>query len=270
MRFNFLSFFIISILFTSCNSHFQKSSINDEILDQNDLVTVIKPKELKIFTRFETPENYKRSIQNTEFAKWLNNLSLKNSNVPVYTYEGRVKTNPNVYVGVIDLVQPKKNLQFNSNALLRLRAEYLYRSKNYKKLDELSNIKANPTTYTDFTNGDNSYNKFTEYLNNYLSSITPNSINELLTRVSLKEIQIGDIFFQSGNIKNHGVIVIDMAKNYKGQKLFILAQSYYPSQDIQVLTNPSNDFISPWYEAKEGVLLTPEWRFLTSDLMRFK
>ncbi len=270
MKFIISTFFIFITLLFSCNTQFQKSSINDELIENDDLVTIIHPKELKIFTKFETPHDYKRLQNINNFGKWLNNIALKNNNVPVYTYEGHIKTNPNVYVGVLDLQQPKKNLQFNSNALLRLRAEYLFRTKNYEKLDALANIKSNPITFTKFVNGDYSYDQFFKYITYYLENSSPQTINDFLTPISLKDIQIGDVFFQKGNIKSHGVIVVDIAQDGIGNKLFILAQSYYPSQDIQIITNPSNDFLSPWYQAKEGILLTPEWRFFSSDLMRFK
>ena len=109
-----------------------------------------------------------------------------------------------------------------------------------------------------------------EYLTYLLENTTPNTIKDFLKSISMKDIHVGDVLFQKGNTKSHAVIVMDMATDNKGDKIIILAQSYYPSQDIQIVTNPSNDFISPWYQATEGVILTPEWRFLSSDLMRFK
>lgn len=204
------------------------------------------------------------------FGKWLNNLSLKNNNTPVYTFDGQKKSNPNIYVGVLDLEQPKKNVQFNANAIMSLRLEYFYREKKYNELDKLAKASSLPITYTKFVKGDNSYAKFMEYLEYYLGNINSQIIANLMKPTSIKDLQIGDVFFQKGTIKNHAVIVMDLAQDKMGNKIFILAQSYYPSQDIHILSNPSNDLISPWYIAKEGTLLTPEWRFLSSDLMRFK
>ncbi|WP_448220494.1 DUF4846 domain-containing protein [Empedobacter brevis] len=134
----------------------------------------------------------------------------------------------------------------------------------------MAKISTKPTPYTKFVKGDYSYSKYIEYLQYYLENTNSHTITELLKAIPLKELQIGDVFFQKGSIKSHAVIVMDLAQDEMGNKIYILAQSYYPSQNIQILTNPSNDLISPWYIAKEGVLLTPEWRFLSSDLMRFK
>jgi len=83
-------------------------------------------------------------------------------------------------------------------------------------------------------------------------------------------MQIGDVFIQGGS-PGHCVIVVDMAHDPKtGEKIFILAQSYMPAQDIQILKNPSNAAISPWYSVDFGdVLKTPEWTFTKGDLKRF-
>ncbi|MBN2610182.1 MAG: hypothetical protein JXB00_01355, partial [Bacteroidales bacterium] len=54
-------------------------------------------------------------------------------------------------------------------------------------------------------------------------------------------------------------------------KVFLLAQSYMPAQDIQILKNPNDKSISPWYSLDfEGDLITPEWTFKKTDLKRFK
>ena len=124
-----LSFFTI---LSSCNTQILKSSSNNELLE-NEESSLIHTRELKIFKRFDTPEKFSRNQNYMGFEKWLNNLSLKNNNTPVYTFDGQKKSNPNIYVGVLDLEQPKKNVQFNSNAIMSLRLEYFYREKNTMK-----------------------------------------------------------------------------------------------------------------------------------------
>lgn len=51
----------------------------------------------------------------------------------------------------------------------------------------------------------------------------------------------------------------------------MLAQSYMPAQQIQVLKNVEDPDLSPWYEVKaiKGNLYTPEYTFDRSSLMRF-
>jgi len=83
-------------------------------------------------------------------------------------------------------------------------------------------------------------------------------------------MQIGDVFIQGGS-PGHCAIVVDMAENTTtGERLFMLAQSYMPAQEIHILKNLENHEISPWYPLDfSGVLATPEWTFQADDLKRF-
>ena len=85
-------------------------------------------------------------------------------------------------------------------------------------------------------------------------------------------MQIGDVFIKGG-FPGHAVIVVDMAINPKNnQKLMLLAQSYMPAQELQILLNPSissNNKVC-WYAINSlPTLETPEWTFKSSELKRF-
>jgi hypothetical protein len=49
----------------------------------------------------------------------------------------------------------------------------------------------------------------------------------------------------------------------------MMAQSYMPAQEIQILINRNSKSLSPWYPLKEGEITTPEWRFVSADLRHF-
>ena len=50
----------------------------------------------------------------------------------------------------------------------------------------------------------------------------------------------------------------------------MLAQSYMPAQQTQLLINPNDDNLSPWYSLDFGDnLRTPEWIFSKDQLKRF-
>jgi len=93
----------------------------------------------------------------------------------------------------------------------------------------------------------------------------------LIQPVPISDLQIGDIFIQGGS-PGHAVIVVDMAINSTtGEKAFLLAQSYMPAQETQVLKNPLH-LNNPWYYINEinTELVTPEWTFSKNNLKRFK
>ena len=80
----FFTIIISTILFSSCNTHIAKKSLNDESIENIGLDHLIHKKELKIYAKFDTPLNYNRKKNLSGFASWLNNISLKNYNVPFY------------------------------------------------------------------------------------------------------------------------------------------------------------------------------------------
>jgi hypothetical protein len=97
------------------------------------------------------------------------------------------------------------------------------------------------------------------------------SLSKELKPVSPEDVQIGDILIQGGS-PGHAVMVVDMVIHPETkEKLFLLAQSYMPAQETQVLRNPIDYLSSPWfYFDSSDVLDTPEWTFYKGDLKRFR
>ena len=87
--------------------------------------------------------------------------------------------------------------------------------------------------------------------------------------VDIQNVKVGDAFVVGGS-PGHSVMVVDVAENSQGQKVFLLAQSYMPAQDMHILKNHHHPGEGPWYSAEfEGKLITPEWHFERTDLKRF-
>ena len=81
-------------------------------------------------------------------------------------------------------------------------------------------------------------------------------------------LQPGDIFYHGGS-PGHAVMVLNVVENDLGNKMFILAQSYMPAQEMHILKNPINKDISHRYELLEigEAINTPEWVFDRAELM---
>ena len=85
----------------------------------------------------------------------------------------------------------------------------------------------------------------------------------------MKTVLPGDVLIRGG-FPGHAVIVMDVATNAAGNRIYLLAQSYMPAQDIHLLNNPSNKKISPWYLVNEEErIITPEYLFTTMELKKW-
>ena len=145
---------------------------------------------------------------------------------------------------------------------MRLRATYLYQQNRY---DEIIFYDNNRTAYRV-----SAVDNFEKYLEKVFRSCGSLSLErQLIPLRNIDQIQPGDVFIKGGS-PGHAVIVMDVAVNKSGRKLFLLAQSYMPAQEIHILVNPGNKSLSPWYEVSNSpMLITPEWDFSTTQLRKF-
>lgn len=128
--------------------------------------------------------------------------------------------------------------------------------------------KANQTAHYAVLDVDDGYSNFREYLEIVFMYAGSASLEQELGSVAdATNLRVGDVFIEGG-FPGHAVLVIDVAENEAGDRVFLLAQSYMPAQDIHILR--SFEDINPWYRAQsKGVLRTPEWDFDYEDLKRF-
>ena len=234
--------------------------------------TIIDTAGKTIFKRFDPPSGFMRTVIDTSsFDFYLRHLKLKIFGTRVRYYDGRSKNKSNVYISVIDMDIGNRDLQQCADAIMRLRSEFLYARQRYRDIHFNFVSDGQPRYYEEFNEGDHSYGKFRKYLDYVFSYANTRSLSqELISLDSIVEMQIGDVFIQTGNPYGHAVIVVDLAENPDtGEKVYMLAQSYMPAQDIQVLVNRENSMISPWYLLHDGQIETPEWTFNPGDLKRF-
>lgn len=217
----------------------------------------------------------------------MQNTSLKPHGTLVYCYNGQEKANK-VAAAVLNIDVGNKDLQQCADAVMRLRAEYLYKTKQFDllhfnftsgfKADYSKwrsgyriSVKGNNVSWIKTTKESESYQSFREYLNIVFTYSGTASLTKELKQISLSQMQIGDVFIKGGS-PGHAVIVVDMAVNpQNNKKLFMVAQSYMPAQDIHILINQNKSTISPWYELDETAseIETPEWTFAANQLKRF-
>ncbi len=251
--------------------------------------TLINANGKNIATRFQLPDGFQRvATAENSFAHYLRHLPLRPVGTKVKYYNGAIKENHGVYAGVVDMDIGNRDLQQCADAIMRLRAEYLWQKGAYEDIHfNFTNgfrvdyskwrqgykirIKGNQTTWYKARESATSYKDFRAYMNLIFAYAGTLSLSKELPKVAFETMKIGDIFIQGGS-PGHAIIVVDMAINpTSGKQLFLLAQSYMPAQDIQILQNPMNETFGPWYSNQFfGDLITPEWRFERTDLKRFE
>ncbi len=239
--------------------------------------------------RINVPAGYTRvSIAAGSFAEYLRKLKLKPDGSIVHYYNGRAKENNGVYVAVVDMPIGNKDLQQCADVIMHVRAEYLFITHQENKIHfTLTNgfradyskwaegyrmsLTGNKTQWVKKGSADHSFSSFSQYMDVIYTYCGTLSLSKELKDVEYRDIQPGDVLIKGGS-PGHAEIVLDVAKNKEGKKLYLLAQSYMPAQEMQVLANPESAALSPWYEMddRHTNIITPEWTFTIGQLMRFE
>ena len=294
MRRKFVTFliFVLLISITGCrtiedNQELSSPSGITEKNKANKNTSYVIPEGSTIGTRYSTPEGFKRvEVEKDSFEEFLRNQKLKPYGEKVLYYDGREKPSRGVYDSVIDVDIGDRNLHQCADAIMLLRGEYLYSIGDYDdiKFNFVSGFKAeynkwmegyrikvegNDVRYYKATEPSNTYEDFRKFMDMVFAYSGTLSLEKEMDSIDIEDMKIGDVFIIGGS-PGHAVIIVDMAMNDANEKIFIIAQSYMPAQQTQILINSNDENMSPWYSLKDKEKLkTPEWTFELDALRRF-
>jgi hypothetical protein len=237
--------------------------------------------------RIPAPAGYERPpAAPGSFGEWLRGLPLKPGRPPVLLFDGRPKGRQDVHHAVVDMDVGARDLQQCADAVIRLRAEYLFWRGEPQAIafdftsgdraayarwraGERPAVRGRRVSWSAAAAPDASHAGFRRYLDVVFTYAGSKSLQRELAPAPGPPA-IGDVFIQGG-FPGHAVIVVDVARGTGGAgSAFLLAQSYMPAQEVHVLRNPAGP-LDPWFPADFGErLVTPEWTFNRGDLRRWR
>lgn len=201
-------------------------------------------------------------------ASWqhfLQNLPTKDG--PVLFYNGEKVDDQSKSWKLIDYSVGRRDLQQCADAIMRIRAEYLF-SKNEK--DKISfhftsghafSFKeyckgARPVisgNHVDFRYSAGSYNMDHASLLKYLDIVYAYAGTISLEKElkSGHKLETGTVVVKGGS-PGHCFIIINEGEDADGNKYFMLAEGYSPAQSIYILKNEASPELGPWHMLKEG------------------
>ena len=202
-----------------------------------------------VLTRFHTPAGFtQQKVEPDSFAAWLQTLPLKPAGTHTLTYRGSIAATDVETAAVVDLTVGNQDLQQCADVVMRLRGEYLYHQKRYNDIT-FKFVSGFKCDYIHYANGyryrndhwvlkskkDYSYPTFMNYMNLvFMYAGTLSLEKELHPVTNPDELKAGDVFIHGGS-PGHCFIVMDVVENNQHKKQFLLAQSFMPAQNLQVL-----------------------------------
>jgi hypothetical protein len=244
-----------------------------------------RPMANNLAARIPAPQEYKRvDVAEGSFAHFLRNLPLKPAGSNLHYHTGQVKERK--YAGaVVDMDFGKNSNEQCADAIIFLRASYLWKTRQYAKISFCftNGFKAeyakwaqgyrirNNNAWVKTQKADYSYQSFRKYLHLVFQYAGTASLSQELKPIGrcwATDIQAGDVIIKGG-FPGHAEMVVDVAENDKGERIVLLAQSFMPAQEIEVFPQ----WFSP---SSNGTrLVTPAWTFYSPNantllLRRFK
>lgn len=226
------------------------------------------------------------SLADNCYGDWLRNLPLKPGKPAVMLYNGQPKGNQSVHHAVVNIDVEPRDLQQCADAVMRLRAEYLFACGKFDQI-RFNFTSGDTAAYARWREGwrpvirgnrvswqrkarlDRSYSNFRRYMTSVFSYAGTYSLARELAERELADLQIGDVFIQGG-FPGHAVMVVDLAEHVEtGQRYMLLVQSYMPAQDIHLLRNTDRPELGAWFAVPTAELRTPEWYFPAGTLRHF-
>jgi hypothetical protein len=203
---------------------------------------------------------------------------------PIVDYRGKQISYQEKHVGIIPYDVGTFDLQQCADALMRLRAEYLFQQKRFNEIG-FHFVSGDYYTWNDYCKGSrpvakgsgvkfisvSSSEKNHESLRKYLDIVYSYASTISLSKElkTANDFEIGTVVIYAGS-PGHCFIIIDEAIDRAGQKVFKLAEGYTPAQSIYVLRNLNEEGINPWYQLKKGVIETASYRFDNYKLGKFE
>lgn len=259
---------VIAMVLWSCTQDKTPANLpsqGTEDLMPEGLIQINKNKNT-IRERFSPPKDYQWQEEKSDsFGYFIENFKLKPYGSQILRYDGSPISTQHLHEAVFDIDTGKKDLQQCADAVIRLRAEYLYK---IKKTDDIKFhfTSGHLLSWNDYKNGtrafvngnavnfrktaefDDSYQGFRSYLDlifNYAGTISLNKETQAVLKSS--DLKTGDILITPGS-PGHVVFIAGVCQNKEGKKLFLLGEGFTPAQSIHLLSNPFQRNISPWYD----------------------
>jgi len=254
--------------------------------ETQSLVINSNPTNNTIQTRISVPQGYTRDTPKDPWQQYLQNLKLLPGKPEILDYKGNPISDQNSHVAIIDLDVGTKDLQQCADAIIRIRAEYLYKNKKYddikfhftsgdvyKWTDHAKGIRpvvnVNKVQFVKRKGKDNSYANFKNYLNYVYMYAGTISLNRYQKKVDRKSpLQIGNIIIKAGS-PGHAVLIVDRAK--KNEKyIYLLAEGYTPAQSIHILDSKKSR-IQPWFTiSNSGAVSSSRYYFSNPNIVKFQ
>ncbi len=223
-----------------------------------------------------------RKFADTTWQYFLQHLPAEKKEVVDFT--GKKIDNQQKHFAVLPYDVGTRDLQQCADALIRLRAEYLFSRKRFKGINFLftnghwfsfsaycaglrPQLQNNQLVWQEKQTAAFTHTSLRAYLDVVFSYAGTASLSKQLMKVN--DFAVGTIIMKPGS-PGHCMMIVDEVANQDGRRSFKLVEGFMPAQSIYILRNPDLVENSPWYVLKPGEIITSSYHFKKYLLLKFE
>ena len=277
---------MLTVVYVRVNPRWRPAELTVEQSDRKTDMKYIDPNGTTVQTRIVTPEGYERvPADSGSFAEYLREYKLLPDGSKLPVYDGTT-IDSEYAAAVFDISLGDDGYQQCADTVIRLYSDYFYEKGQYDKISfQFSN--GDVCDYEHWRKGkrmlvlgnfsleipaafpDDSEQQYRNYLKEVMNYAGTLSLMKESERISPDELRIGDIICND----SHVVMIVDMAVNEKGEKCYLIGQSFIPAVCFHIVADVNGKEASPCISQKKlekEVFTVGGYSFRKSDMRRWK
>ncbi len=281
-----LCLILIAVVYIRTNPKWKDSSLTIEPANRFYEVQSLSPEGKTLETRILTPDGFERvPVEKGSFGEYLRNYPLLPDDIKLPVYDGTTFNSTDV-AAVFDISLEADGYQQCADSIIRLYSDYFYETNQFERINYMFS-NGDECSYERWRKGkrmltflsfsceipaalpDKSEQQYRNYLKEVMRYAGTLSLQKESEVISPDELRIGDIICND----THVVMIADAAVNEKGEKCYLIGQSFIPSVCFHILTKTEGRDISPWFteeQFKNDTFTVGSFTFEKNDIRRWK
>ncbi len=253
-----------TFIYIRVNPKWKAAELTIEPAGKRNDISCIVPEGNTLESRIVPPEGYERvEASEGSFAAYLRDYPLHPDGSKLPVYNGKAMDSAYA-AAVFDISLGDEGYQQCADSIIRLYSDYYYENGRYDKISFLFS-NGDECSYERWRRGkrmlvfgdfsceipaalpDESEQQYRNYLKEVMRYSGTLSLQKESEQISPEELRVGDIICND----SHVVMIADEAVNDKGEKCFLIGQSFIPAVCFHIVAAKDGEDMSPWFSLEQ-------------------
>ena len=256
---------VLVFVYIRVNPEWKAAELTIEPANRFFEIKSLDPEGMTLETRILPPDGYSRvPVEKGSFGEYLRNYPLLPDDTKLPVFDGTTINNTDI-AAIFDISLGDEGYQQCADSVIRLYSDYFYETGQYDRISFLFS-NGDECSYDRWRKGrrmlvfadysfeipaalpDDSEQQYRNYLKEVMRYAGTLSLQKESEVIPPDEMQIGDIICND----THVVMIVDEAVNNKGEKCYLIGQSFIPAVCFHILTwSEGKNNISPWFTQEQ-------------------